>query len=157
MNIKLIRVDNRLVHGQTGVSWSNALAIQAIVVIDDLTLSSIFSRQLMTSIAKHAGVQIHFWPIEGAYEQLKQFSASSFVLVRDIDALMRLAQQGLPACSINLGNLHYEKDKKPLNKLVYLSQTDMIQLRQLMHEGFQFHHQNVPGTIIETITEKDLD
>lgn len=157
MNIKLIRVDNRLVHGQTGVSWSNALDIQAIVVIDDVTSSSIFSRQLMTSIAKHAGVQIYFWPVEGAYDELKRFSMSCFVLVRDINSLICLFNQGLPSCIINLGNLHYEKDKKPLNKLVYLSQTEIFQLRQLMQAGFQFYHQNVPGSVIETITEKDLD
>ena len=32
--IQLIRVDNRLVHGQVGMTWSSALNIDAIVVVD---------------------------------------------------------------------------------------------------------------------------
>ena len=35
--IELIRVDNRLVHGQVGVTWVNALNIDTIVVVDDET------------------------------------------------------------------------------------------------------------------------
>ena len=35
LQIQLIRVDNRLVHGQVGMTWSSALDIDAIVVVDE--------------------------------------------------------------------------------------------------------------------------
>ena len=54
--IQLIRVDNRLVHGQTGVTSSNSLDIDTIIVIDDETVQNIFSQKLMTSIAKAGSV-----------------------------------------------------------------------------------------------------
>lgn len=60
--IQLIRVDNRLVHGQTGVTWSNSLDIDTIIVIDDETVQNIFSQKLMTSIAKAGSSTSPFIP-----------------------------------------------------------------------------------------------
>ena len=61
--IKLIRVDNRLVHGQVGMSWTNSLDVDTIVVIDDDGVNDIFSQKLMMSIAKAANVQLRFYSI----------------------------------------------------------------------------------------------
>ena len=72
--IQLIRVDNRLVHGQTGVTWSNSLDIDTIIVIDDETVQNIFSQKLMTSIAKAGSVHIAFYSIAGFIDAY--FSAS---------------------------------------------------------------------------------
>ncbi|GMA98670.1 PTS sugar transporter subunit IIB [Pelosinus sp. IPA-1] len=35
-NISLTRIDNLLVHGQVGVTWTTALGANLIVVVDDL-------------------------------------------------------------------------------------------------------------------------
>ena len=66
--IELIRVDNRLVHGQVGVSWSVSLNIDTIVVVDDETAQNPLSQKLMQTIAKSANVQIRFYSIEGFAE-----------------------------------------------------------------------------------------
>ena len=49
--IELIRVDNRLVHGQVGVTWVNALNIDTIVVVDDETAGTM-SRKRTPKIDK---------------------------------------------------------------------------------------------------------
>lgn len=54
--IELIRVDNRLVHGQVGVTWVNALNIDTIVVVDDETAINVFSQKMMKTIAKASNV-----------------------------------------------------------------------------------------------------
>lgn len=58
--IELIRVDNRLVHGQVGVTWVNALNIDTIVVVDDETAVNVFSQKMMKTIAKASNVDIRF-------------------------------------------------------------------------------------------------
>lgn len=58
--IELIRVDNRLVHGQVGVTWVNALNIDTIVVVDDETAINVFSQKMMKTIAKASNVDIRF-------------------------------------------------------------------------------------------------
>ena len=42
--IQLIRVDNRLVHGQVGMTWSSALNIDTIVVVDEEVVYNVFSQ-----------------------------------------------------------------------------------------------------------------
>lgn len=54
--IELIRVDNRLVHGQVGVTWVNALNIDTIVVVDDETAINVFSQKMMKTIANAATI-----------------------------------------------------------------------------------------------------
>jgi len=41
--IELTRIDNRLVHGQVGMTWGSTLNIDTIVVVDDLTAASGFA------------------------------------------------------------------------------------------------------------------
>lgn len=54
--IQLTRIDNRLVHGQVGMTWTNSLDVDTIVVIDDTTATSSFAQKLMQSIASAANV-----------------------------------------------------------------------------------------------------
>ncbi len=62
--IKMIRVDNRLVHGQVGMSWTSALDVDTIVVIHDEIAIDMFSQRLMLSIAKTANVQLRFYSLD---------------------------------------------------------------------------------------------
>lgn len=52
--IELTRIDNRLVHGQVGMTWGSTLNIDTIVVVDDLTAASGFAQKLMQSVATAA-------------------------------------------------------------------------------------------------------
>lgn len=45
--IELTRIDNRLVHGQVGLTWGSTLNIDTIVVVDNLTAASSFAQKLM--------------------------------------------------------------------------------------------------------------
>ena len=56
--IELTRIDNRLVHGQVGLTWGSTLNIDTIVVVDNLTAASSFAQKLMQSVASAASRQI---------------------------------------------------------------------------------------------------
>ena len=46
-NILLTRIDNRLVHGQVGVTWTSTIGANLLVVVD-----SLLSKKPLTSSAK---------------------------------------------------------------------------------------------------------
>lgn len=60
-NILLTRIDNRLVHGQVGVTWVRSLGANLIVVADDLTAEDQLQQQLMEVTAKSSHVGIGFF------------------------------------------------------------------------------------------------
>ena len=61
--IELTRIDNRLVHGQVGLTWGSTLNIDTIVVVDNLTAASSFAQKLMQSVASAASRQIRFYTV----------------------------------------------------------------------------------------------
>ena len=157
--IQLIRVDNRLVHGQTGVTWSNSLDIDTIIVIDDETVQNIFSQKLMTSIAKAGSVHIAFYSIADFIDAY--FSASGgkklFLVVKSIQVVRTLYEQGLRFPRINIGNIHYERGRYPLNKKMYLTQQDVEDLNYLNENGNEIFYQDVPGTLSEKIERLNFE
>ena len=63
-NILLTRIDNRLVHGQVGVTWTKTLGANLIVVADDTAAEDRIQQSLMSVTAKSSGVGIRFFTIE---------------------------------------------------------------------------------------------
>ena len=64
LNILLTRIDNRLVHGQVGVTWTSSLGANLLVVVDDEAADDKLQQQLMTMTAENAGVGIRFFTVE---------------------------------------------------------------------------------------------
>lgn len=94
--IELIRVDNRLVHGQVGVTWVNALNIDTIVVVDDETAINVFLQKMMKTIAKASNVDIRFYSIADFMQVLRHNESSQrlFVVVRDIQTVYKCLKMG---------------------------------------------------------------
>lgn len=157
--IQLVRVDNRLVHGQVGMSWTNSLNIDTIVVVDDEVAYSPFPQKLMLTIAKAAGVQIRFYSVDKFMEALETNESNQklFVVVKTISTVALLAKKGLASQRVNIGNVHYEKGRRAFNKKVYLTKEDVEDLNYLTVQGFDIFYQDVPGTAIEKIGILDYE
>ena len=63
-NILLTRIDNRLVHGQVGVTWTKTIGANLIVVADDKVASDQLQQSLMTVTAKSSGIGIRFFTVQ---------------------------------------------------------------------------------------------
>ena len=157
--IELIRIDNRLVHGQVGVTWVNALDIDTIVVVDDETSLNIFSQKMMKTIAKTSNVNIRFYSIQDFMQVLQNNESQQklFVVVRTIHTVYVLSQMGLEAQKVNVGNIHYEKGRLPYNKRIYVTQEDVDEINALIRKGFSLYYQDVPGTLEEIIHPIDFE
>lgn len=156
--IKLIRVDNRLVHGQTGMSWPSSLGVDTIVVVDDEVVHSIFPQKLMANVAKAANVHIRFYSVDDFMNALDNESSQKlFIVVKTIQVARSLAEKGLVQQKLNIGNIHYEKGRLPFHKKMYLTQQDVDDLNYLNEMGYTIFYQDVPGTVSEKIDYIDYN
>ena len=117
VKIELIRVDNRLVHGQVGVTWANALNIDTIVVVDDETAINVFSQKMMKTIAKASNVDIRFYSIADFMQVLRHngrgrvpFNKKMYVSEVDVDEINELIDQGF--------NLYYQDVPGTLDEVI---------------------------------------
>ncbi len=156
--ILLTRIDNRLVHGQVGVTWTSTLGANLIIVADDITADDRLTQRLMSSVTKSSSVEIRFYHVNELAAALPNASEDQkiFLVVRSAQDALHLAESGVLLKSINIGNMHYSRGKKPLNRKVYLDAEDAAALLKLLDMGIELFIQDVPGAAREEVKEKNL-
>ena len=63
-NILLTRIDNRLIHGQVGVTWTMTLGANLILVVDNETANNKTVQEIMSLTAESSGASTRFWTVE---------------------------------------------------------------------------------------------
>ncbi|HEX4382515.1 MAG TPA: PTS sugar transporter subunit IIB, partial [Myxococcales bacterium] len=98
--ISLVRVDNRLVHGQVLEAWLPALDAHGVLVADDEAAGNVLARSAM-SLAIPPRVKFEVLRVQVAAELLKPggkgpSSPRTLVLLRDVRDAAALHDAGVP-------------------------------------------------------------
>lgn len=152
-NILLTRIDNRLVHGQVGVTWTTSLSANLIVVADDQVANDSLQKQLMSLTAESAGVGIRFFTVEHTINVIQKAAPSQkiFLICRTPNEVRRLVEGGVPIKDVNVGNMHFSQGKRAISKKVYVDDKDLEDLRFIKSKGINVFIQDVPGDLKEYI------
>jgi PTS system mannose-specific IIB component len=147
MGIVLVRVDNRLIHGQILEAWVPAVRADCIVVANNQLAEIAFQKLLMAS-AVPRGIKVAIGTIEEMVQvlQSEEFADRRVLLLfaNPQDAL-QAHRFGVPFAELNLGNLHGGKNKKRLSCTVALNDDDIEQLQALEDDGVKVVLQCVPS------------
>ncbi len=133
MGIELLRIDDRLVHGQVVEGWLKALRINHIVVASD-SVQSDDTQQALYMLAVPQGVRLSCLSIADAADQWKADAWKkdlALVLVSTPEDALRLAESGAPVGSVNLGGLHYRQGRVQILKGISLDDLDVRALKAL--------------------------
>ncbi len=148
MAILLLRVDERLIHGQVTVGWGNQLKPERYCVVDDTLPGSDFERDLYR-LGTPAGVEADFLTVDAARMRLAEWRDGRdriVVLTRDLDHMLRLAEGGgLRGTSINLGGLHHRPGRTRVLSYLYLDDEDRRRVGLLVEQGVEVSAQDLPG------------
>lgn len=152
-NIQLVRVDNRLVHGQVAVTWSATLSINMIAVVDDEVAHDVLAQKLMQTIARTINLKMKFFSIQDFIQYWKDESNKEklFVVVKTIQVARAIVEGGIYCSKINIGNIHYEKGRIPFNNKMYVTKQDVEDIHYLCSKNCEVFYQDVPGTKIEKL------
>ena len=152
-NILLTRIDNRLVHGQVGMTWTKTLGANLIVVADDVAAEDSLQQSLMAMTAKSAGAGIRFFTVDYTAQIIANAAPEQkiFIVVRTPAEVRRLIDQGVPLKEVNVGNMHFTNGKRALTKKVYVDDKDMDDLKYIASKGVRVYCQDGPGESIEII------
>lgn len=152
-NILLTRIDNRLVHGQVGVTWTKTLGANLILVADDIAANDAMQQTLMSMTAKSSGAGIRFFTLDYTAEIIRNAAPEQkiFIVVRTPGDARRLVEKGVPLHEVNVGNMHFTQGKTALSKKVYVDDQDLEDLHYLQSAGIKVYIQDVPGDPIQKI------
>ncbi len=145
--IALVRVDNRLLHGQVLEAWIPRLGAGAVVVADDEAARSPLAQAAM-SLCCPAEVPVEVLPLDRVdFAALAARPAPVLLLVRDVAGLTSAVARGLTpglAPRLNLGNIHFAAGRRPVSPSVFLAEGELAALRALAAAGFQVEARAVP-------------
>lgn len=146
--IALVRVDNRLLHGQILEAWVPRLRIDQVVVSDEEAAASPLAQAAMTlCVPPELPVRIAR-PETIDFAALARGNPRVLVLVRDPAGLAAARAAGLTpelAPTVNLGNVHFGPGRRPVSPSVFLSGEELATLRQRAAEGFVIEARAVPS------------
>jgi PTS system N-acetylgalactosamine-specific IIB component len=146
--IALVRVDNRLLHGQILEAWIPRLKAREVVVADDEAAADDLARAAMT-LCVPPDLPVRVVAVKDVpWRDLGSAPHGILVLVRDVAALVRARQAGLsPELSrrVNLGNVHFAAGRRPVTPSVFLAGPELEALRALAAEGFEVEARAIPA------------
>lgn len=147
MAIVLVRVDNRLIHGQILESWVPSMRADCIVVANDEVAGVAFQKMLMES-AVPKGIKVAIGTIEEMARYLRSGKVNDhrvLLLFASPQDALEAHRLGVDFSELNLGNLHGGKDKRRLSCTVALNDDDIDQLQALEDDGVKVVLQCVPS------------
>jgi mannose/fructose/N-acetylgalactosamine-specific phosphotransferase system component IIB len=146
MKVVLVRVDDRLIHGQVVVGWTRTVGGTIIVVANDEVANNSMQRTLLKMTAP-AGVKAEILTVEDAAKQLneKKFAGENvIILVRDPQSLVRLVEAGFNLQKVNVGNVRAAQGKVRLTKEVHANEAEIEAWRKLDELGVILEAQWLP-------------
>ncbi|HAR98609.1 MAG TPA: PTS mannose/fructose/sorbose transporter subunit IIB [Syntrophus sp. (in: bacteria)] len=146
MNVVLVRVDNRLVHGQIIEAWIPFTKAACLAVIDDEVADDLF-RTTVIRMAVPREIEVIVSRVEDFAGQYlpRPGKEPTIVLFSSIDDVKRARACGFPIEKLNIGNIYADECQVKCSPCVLLSGQDVEALRALLSAGVQIDIRRVPG------------
>ncbi|AKF83768.1 PTS sugar transporter subunit IIB [Myxococcus sp. MISCRS1] len=143
--ITLVRVDNRLIHGQVVEAWLPHLKVSRVVVADDEAASSPLIRAAM-ALAVQSAIEVQILPLSQVdFAALSKDGVRTLVLLRDVASVPFAYAHGLSLGELNLGNVHFGTGRRQVSPSVFLAEAELRTLQQLAEQGVRVEARAVPA------------
>jgi len=146
MNVLLVRVDDRFIHGQILESWIPHLKAQNVVVANDELAGDHFQKVIM-SMAIPERISLRIVPICEALnlsDDCDLDDKRTLVIVSCIRDAHELFMQGFIYMKLNIGNNKGSEGAKQISYSVWVDEVDLDMLKELMDRGVEVNLQSVP-------------
>jgi PTS system mannose-specific IIB component len=145
--VLLVRVDDRLVHGQTVVAWVRHTPVDTLLVVDDATASNPILQKILKSAAP--GFNVIVVSIADAISKLKggEIPGKIMVIVRSPTIALPLWDANIDHWpkELNVGALGGKPGARQLDSHTYLLPGEIEAIEQLSQKGVRVYFQMVPG------------
>lgn len=161
MKVALVRVDNRLVHGQILEAWVPFTKASCIAVVNDGVANDFF-HETVIRMAIPRDMEVIVSTVEDfahAYAHDTENGQQTIILFATIADAYRAFTLGFRFATLNIGNSYTEMCTKHCSASVHLSDEDIREIEYLLEEGANVELRRVPrekSIDMRTLTSKKL-
>jgi len=148
VSIKLVRLDDRLIHGQVVVGWGNAVSADHILLIDDQVAANDWERELY-AMGVPPEIDVEFCSVADSAAALDRCANSdnrTIVLVGDVETLVKTCNESDTVRRVNIGGVHERDDRSKRLSYLFLTDEEAAALRSLSERGIEVTARDVPTT-----------
>ena len=145
--ILLVRIDERLIHGQVAVTWRGALGATVFAVVDDEIASAGWERDLVVSGVPD-GTRGEVFAVGQAAELWESWLSDGerrLVLFACVASAVALLEAGVRFDVLNVGGLHERPGRREFLPYVFLDEDEMALCRRLCGANVRLEARNVPS------------
>ncbi|EQC83048.1 MAG: mannose/fructose/sorbose PTS transporter subunit IIA [Leuconostoc mesenteroides] len=147
INIKLARLDTRLLHGQVATAWTPDSKANRIIVVSDAVAKDELRKSLIQQAAPN-NVRANIVPISKMIEVAKDDrfgGVDAFLLFETVEDVLTAVEGGVPIKSLNVGSMAHSEGKTMVNKVLSMDKNDVAAFEKLRDLGVEFDVRKVPN------------
>jgi len=149
MPLVLVRIDDRLVHGQVVVGWGIHLNPDRIILCSDTIAISPWEKDIYIGAEATAPypLTISVLTIDETLELLDDNEVEKekiVLLVESPQELLKLIKRGLRIQKVNVGGMHYKQGKLRLAPYIFVDEQDISSFREICNMEIELEGREVP-------------
>ncbi|MBI3548810.1 MAG: PTS sugar transporter subunit IIB [Elusimicrobia bacterium] len=147
MPIALVRIDDRLVHGQVVESWIPYVRADRVAVVSDAAAKDATQQMLMQlALPEHMSLEVLSVEEAPAFVAAAESEAGRLlVLAPGPVEVLALLRGGARFGAVNVGGLHYSAGRVQVGRVIYLCEADRRALEEISALGVRLEGQAVPA------------
>lgn len=144
--LTLVRVDDRLLHGQIICAWVPFVKADSLVVASDEAAGDTLISEIIESCGCK-GLSVNVRKIDDAVKCVKRTEKERIILiVGNLADAMRVYDQGLRFTTLNLGNIHHEDSGRKITPSVIVNREDEEIIGRFKSLGVSIEIRDVPAS-----------
>lgn len=132
--VKMLRVDERMLHGQVAVTWVANVNASSILIANDEVMTNEMAKVAL-KLAKPSGVNLAIRDIKGGIELLndpRSQSVQIFVIVRTVQDALKIAEATNGQVKhVNIGGIKKKEGGRMIAGATFVTDDDIEVLRKI--------------------------
>jgi PTS system mannose-specific IIB component len=153
MSIVLVRIDDRLVHGQIVQGWLKILDVNIILVVSDIVTLDTMQQMLMT-MSVPGNIKLDIKNLKDATNIItsRQYDKEKvMILASSPSDVLYMIESGADFKSINVGGMHFVSGKRQLLHNLCVNDNDVENLYKIHIKSVE-----IEGRILPEDEKKDI-
>lgn len=145
MDIRLVRIDDRLIHGQVSTVWTKMTKVNRILVVSDSVAKNDMHKTLLKQAAP-PGVIVSVITVRKMIAIANDSKFDSFkamLLFTNPEDVATVVRHGGQIESINIGGMSYSEGKKMITNTVAVDKKDIEAFKYLADQGIELEIRKV--------------
>ena len=146
MSLVLVRIDDRLIHGQVVVGWRQVLHPNRIVLCSDEVATTDWQKTIYLSAVPSA-LKASVLTMVETIDALKNniYKDEKVILLVDTPkSIVELVDAGVEINQVNVGGMHFKPGKNQISPFIFVDENDVKSFRELYNKNIVLEGRDVP-------------